>query len=71
MTQLLSVSGTRLDCDICGEHVFAPYAGVEALRAVAHYAVRDGLDVCPTCRPQLEELKHEFPNLVRLRPSSP
>jgi hypothetical protein len=49
MTVVASASGTRIDCDSCGEHTASPDLTVDELRRVAGFVVVAGRDYCPVC----------------------
>jgi len=44
-----SASGTRIDCDICGEHTCSPDLAREHLQRETGYTRVDGRDLCPNC----------------------
>jgi hypothetical protein len=46
---LASASGTRIDCDDCGEHSASPYLTVDQLRRATGYVRIAGRDYCPRC----------------------
>src|SRR4051812_30753465 len=44
-----SASGTRIDCDRCGEHTSSPDLTRDQLRRATGYTRVDGRDLCPDC----------------------
>lgn len=55
MTVIASASGTRIDCDNCGEHTSSPDVGAEQLRTATGYIRPAGqnFDFCPRCAEKL------------------
>jgi hypothetical protein len=49
VTVISSASGTRIDCDGCGDHVMTTHNSTAALRLATGYALVDGHDFCPRC----------------------
>jgi hypothetical protein len=49
MTVIASASGTRVDCDICGEHTASHDLTLEQLHRATGYVRVDGRDYCPRC----------------------
>jgi hypothetical protein len=49
MTVISSASGTRIDCDACGEHAATPAWSAPALRLEAGFVRHEGRDWCPGC----------------------
>ena len=50
-----SASGTRIDCDMCGEHVSSPDLTAARLRAATGYVrpAEHSVDFCPRCAQNL------------------
>lgn len=55
MTVIRSASGTRIDCDNCGEHTASPELSAPQLRAATGYVrpAGQGSDFCPRCAKEL------------------
>jgi hypothetical protein len=51
VTVIASALGTRIDCDICGEHTTSPDLTLDQLRRATGYVRVDGRDYCPGCAP--------------------
>jgi hypothetical protein len=49
VTVISSAVGTRIDCDLCGEHVVTRRHSTAALRLATGYVRLDGDDYCPRC----------------------
>jgi hypothetical protein len=49
VTVVRSASGTRIDCDECGEHTASTTWSADDLRARARFVVHEGRDWCPGC----------------------
>src|SRR3954451_21717989 len=49
VTVVASASGTRIDCDRCGEHTSSPDLTRDQLRRATGYTCVDGRDLCPDC----------------------
>ena len=49
MTILRSASGTRIECDQCGEHVASASLTIDQLRREAGFVNDTERDWCPTC----------------------
>jgi hypothetical protein len=49
VTVVASASGTRIDCDNCGEHVASHDLALPQLRRATGYVRINGRDYCPQC----------------------
>ena len=49
MTVVRSASGTRIDCDACGEHTASSSWSADDLRERTSFVVHEGRDWCPDC----------------------
>jgi hypothetical protein len=49
VTVVRSASGTRIDCDACGEHAASTTWSAEDLRSRASFVAHEGRDWCPDC----------------------
>lgn len=49
MTVVRSASGTRIDCDECGEHTASTSWSADDLRERASFVEHEGRDWCPDC----------------------
>jgi hypothetical protein len=49
VTVVAGASGTRIDCDICGEYTSSPDLTPDQLRRATGYARVTGRDLCPDC----------------------
>jgi hypothetical protein len=58
MTVLASASGTRIDCDACGEHIASPDLRLYQLRSATGFVLIDGRDYCPFCAERLASASH-------------
>ena len=49
MTILRSASGTRIDCDECGEYAASPSLSLDVLMRATGFVRTGGRDLCPAC----------------------
>jgi hypothetical protein len=49
VTVVASASGTRIDCDTCGQHTSSPNLTPDQLRRATGYTDVNGRDICPDC----------------------
>jgi len=49
VTVVRSASGTRIDCDACGEHTASSSWSADDLRSSTRFVLYDGRDWCPDC----------------------
>jgi hypothetical protein len=53
---LASVSGVRIECDDCADHVHSPDLTIDQLRRAAGYERIGDRDRCPACAAQTDEI---------------